>query len=121
VRANGLGETCETPVQPRWQRMRQECQPQQFSCNLTFRPVRMFLLDTRFGKRTREQAHFQRQEEPLFFGHCSLNLKLDGLRLRTRIGDGHEQNVNTESSDQPPAIAPMISSGSFPDATASGN
>jgi len=77
--------------------MRQECQPQQFSCELTFRPVRMFLLDTRFGKRTREQAHFQGQEEPLFFGHCSLNLKLDGLRLRARIGDGHEQNVNTES------------------------
>jgi hypothetical protein len=43
------------------------------------------------------------------------------LRLRVRICDGHEQNVNTERSDQPPAIAPMISSGSFPDATASGN
>ncbi len=57
----------------------------------------MFLMNTRFGKRTGEQAHLQRQEEALFFGHRPMNLKLDSLRLRARIGDGHEQNVNTES------------------------
>ena len=72
--------------------------------NLRLRPLRMFLLDPRFGKCTREQTHFQCQDEALFFRHCPM--KLDSLSFRARIGDGHEQNVNTErclsaSSDSP--------------------
>ena len=82
----------------------QECQPHKFMFNLRLRPLRMFLLDPRFGKCTREQTHFQCQDEALFFRHCPM--KLDSLSFRARIGDGHEQNVNTErclsaSSDSP--------------------
>ena len=74
----------------------------------------MFLLDTRFGKRTGEQAHLQRQEEALFFGHRPLNLKLNSLRLRARIGDGHEQNVITERCRSASGNGPDNEQGFFP-------
>jgi hypothetical protein len=77
------------------QGLRKERQPQQFSCDLAFRPLWMFLQDTRFGKRPREQTHLQCQEKTLFFGHCPVDLKLNGQRFRACIGDGYEQDVIT--------------------------
>jgi hypothetical protein len=57
----------------------------------------MLLPNSGLGKFPGEQTHLKRQKYALFTRHCPLDIELDGLRFGARIGDGHEQNVNTPS------------------------
>src|SRR5258708_96204 len=132
ARLQSVGRLPERSSQPRWQRLRQECQPDEFSCDPRFRPFRMLSPNSLPGQFPRKHTHFKCHEQALFSRHCPLNLELHSLRGRRRIGDRHGQMLSRglppdfsltphPYESYPPAIAPIMMNGSFPAATASGN
>jgi hypothetical protein len=103
----------------------QERQPQEFSRDLRFYPLRMVPPDALLGQFSSKEAHFKCHEQTFFSPRRPQNLELDSLRPGTCIGGGHIETFSTQCpavrAFYPPAIAPSTTSGSFPDTTASGS